>query len=631
MEENVQKRNEVSPEDEAKFLELAKLLGATIRRVALYFFEHPLVQESYNELFRFLHDILRQRKEITIGYSEGKIIVEQVNLTEKGGQMIAFLDSAFRQLHIESFTLSAPVTEEELKACILLMADPQRTVKEGGLTKLLSEKNIQNILVNQSVFIQVKKDEKIVTAPLDQLPSEGEAEPLVVESVPNVGEQPVQTPLEKTSAPADTRLVSPVVKDDENIGGGKGTGPGGGLGTGYGDAIPAPKRKRMKRVSYDEYKELLAKAKHFEPALQERLNDAIGKIEEEKRRVIREKEKVERILRSISDGLVVVNAQGEVMFMNSAAEKLLGKSKGDIAGKNIFENLSDNQIASVYREHPDIGEKTDKVAEIVLHGQENTKKILRASSAVIEDTNGLTVGTVAVLSDVTKQKEIDELKDKFVAHVSHELRSPLTIIKSAVLAVKDKIAGDINPEQEDLLKDASDSIGRLERLINDLLDISKIESGRMELKKVPVDLGDLVSNTVESSMLWAKSKGLTLRTEVQPLPRLEVDPDKVMQVVMNLLSNAIKFTPASGEITVSAQIDGQESFVAVSVKDTGPGIAPEHLEKMFQKFQQFGHGRGGSGLGLYISKELVELHGGKIWVESGLGKGTKFSFTIPLK
>jgi len=345
---------------------------------------------------------------------------------------------------------------------------------------------------------------------------------------------------------------------------------------------------------------------------------------------VREKEKTERILRSISDGLMVVDKEGKVVFMNEAAEKMLGKPKEQMAGKNIVDNLDEHQVASFTKESS-VTEQGDKVEEIIVHGTENTRKILRASSAIIEDTSGMTVGTVSVLSDVTKQKEIDALKDKFVAHVSHELRSPLTIIKGAVLTVRDGIAGELNPEQAELLKDAGEGISRLERLINDLLDIAKIESGKMELKLAPVNINELIQKEVDSSQLWAKSKKLELKAIPGTIPETQVDPDKFNQIIMNLISNAIKFTKEQGHINITTMTKPGENFIYISVRDSGVGIAKDNLHKVFQKFQQFGIGRGGSGLGLFICKELVEMHGGKISIESDLGQGTTFIFTIPVK
>ncbi|MDD5132686.1 MAG: PAS domain-containing sensor histidine kinase, partial [bacterium] len=313
-----------------------------------------------------------------------------------------------------------------------------------------------------------------------------------------------------------------------------------------------------------------------------------------------------------------------------AAEKLLGKPKDQVAGKHIAENLSEHQIASFSKEIS-TGDQGDKVEEIVVHGQENTRKILRASSAIIEDTSGMTLGTVSVLSDVTKQKEIDQLKDKFVAHVSHELRSPLTLIKGAVLTVKEKIAGELNHDQEDLLNDAGEGIARLERLINDLLDISKIESGKMELKLAPADLNNLIQKVVDSSQLWAKNKKLELKAIPGNIPGTQVDQDKFTQIIMNLISNAIKFTPDQGHIVLETYHQPEENNIYVTIQDTGVGIAKDNLHKVFGKFQQFGVGRGGSGLGLFICKELVEMHGGTIIIDSDTGKGTKFTITIPVK
>jgi PAS domain S-box-containing protein len=637
------KEREVSPQDAANFLELAKQLGATVRRVSLYFYDHPLVQDAYKRVLAVLQTLFSDRAELNFGYIDGKIIIENVNLTEKGGQTMVFLDNAFRSLSVESLNIMKGVGEEELKTFIMLMADPQKTVKDGGLAKLLVEKQVVNITINQSVFIQVKKGDTVITTPIPK----GEPAPKAEEKsaaapvepgVPAKTDTPVAPPKSQTAkAPG---LGSGLgagqgagLGTGEGAGAGQGTGkgPGTGAGPGSGGITAEPKKaKRMKRIAFDEYKELLAKSKNFDEILQKKIQLAINDMLEDKQHLVREKEKVERILRSISDGLVVVNAEGQVMFMNDAAEKLLGKPKKDVAGKNIIDTLEDHQIASFSKEVPGAS-PADKVAEIVVHGRENTKKVLRASSAIIEDTNGMTVGTVSVLSDVTKQKELDQLKDKFVAHVSHELRSPLTIIKGAVLTVKDKIAGDINKDQEDLLNDAALGIGRLERLINDLLDIAKIESGKMELKLSQVDLKTLINSVVDQCQLWAKNKNLELKAVTAETPLMQLDGDKVTQIVMNLISNAIKFTPEHGLITVESVLDSSRNAVVVSVQDTGPGLTPDNLKKIFQKFEQFGSMRGGSGLGLFISKELVEMHGGQITVESNVGQGTKFTFSLPIK
>lgn len=628
------KAPQASEQDIAKFISLAKLLGGTVRKTSLYFIDHPFVKESFKQLQDVLQEIFSARKEINFGLIEGKIIIENINLSERAGQMIALLEGTFKNLQIESLTIYTGVTELEMQDFIVLMSDPQKTVKDGGLSQLLKNKNVSHVIVNQSTFVQMKKGEFISNAPSPDKPKR-RSRPTVIGSGTGTGTGGFG-PGGGTGTGGSGTGTGTGTGHGSGLGPGLGSGLGSGLGTGLGPGLGGDmesivkKAGRMKRISYDEYKELVAKANHFDETVQHKVREAVNEMIEDKKKLVREKEKTERILRSISDGLMVVDKEGKVVFMNEAAEKMLGKPRDQMAGKHIIDNLDEHQVAS-FTKDSSLPEQGDKVEEIIVHGLENTRKILRASSAIIEDTNGMTVGTVSVLSDVTKQRELDALKDKFVAHVSHELRSPLTIIKGAVLTVKDKIAGELNPEQEELLKDAGDGISRLERLINDLLDIAKIESGRMELKLAPVNINELIQKVVDSSQLWAKSKKLELKAIAGTIPETQADPDKITQIIMNLISNAIKFTPEQGHINITTMIKPEENSIYISVRDSGVGIAKDNLHKVFQKFQQFGVGRGGSGLGLFICKELVEMHGGTIVIESDLGQGTTFIFTIPVK
>ena len=231
-------------------------------------------------------------------------------------------------------------------------------------------------------------------------------------------------------------------------------------------------------------------------------------------------------------------------------------------------------------------------------------------------------------------EKLDQLKSDFVSIVSHELRTPLSITKEGISLVLDGITGSINPQQQKILTTSRNNIDRLARIINSLLDISRIESGKMELRKNDVDLKLLIKNALASFENMAKEKGLELRfnfPEEQEKIILSVDEDKIIQVFTNLLGNSIKFTE-KGYIEVS--LSQSESGAEVAIRDTGIGIAPQDLQKLFNKFLQFGRvagaGEKGTGLGLSIAKGLVELHGGKIWAESELGKGSKFIFTLPV-
>lgn len=231
-------------------------------------------------------------------------------------------------------------------------------------------------------------------------------------------------------------------------------------------------------------------------------------------------------------------------------------------------------------------------------------------------------------------KELDRLKSDFVSNVSHELRTPLTAIKGSADLLLREVAGPLTEKQAHYLSRVRSNTQHLAGLINDLLDLSKIEAGKTELTATRVSLGRLVHEVVETLRPIAAEKLITLdATAPEPSILVWADRDKVTQVLVNLIGNAIKFTPAQGRVTVSAARDGKE-WIQVSVNDTGPGIPAEERQKIFDKFYQVAEeGRQkpkGTGLGLAISKALVELHGGRIWVESELNHGSTFSFTLPV-
>lgn len=230
-----------------------------------------------------------------------------------------------------------------------------------------------------------------------------------------------------------------------------------------------------------------------------------------------------------------------------------------------------------------------------------------------------------------KLAQLEKMKDDFVSHVSHELRTPMTIIKEGVSQVADGLHGSVVDAQKQCLSHALKAIERLGRVVDNLLDISKIEAGKMRLNKKLIDVADIARRVIQDFSSQAKAKGLELRADFPAhMPKAYADEDKVVQVFVNLIGNALKFTE-KGHIRISL-IDG-ESAVECSVSDTGMGIASEDLPKVFDKFEQFGRKRDshhkGTGLGLAISKSIVEAHGGSIRIESRLGQGTSFLFSLP--
>jgi signal transduction histidine kinase len=237
------------------------------------------------------------------------------------------------------------------------------------------------------------------------------------------------------------------------------------------------------------------------------------------------------------------------------------------------------------------------------------------------------------IEEKSRQLEItSQHKSEFLANMSHELRTPLNAIIGFSEVLYERMFGEINEKQSEYIRDILESGQHLLSLINDILDLSKIEAGRMELELSEFDLPSIIENTLTLVRERAGRRGITLeRTIDERLRSIRADERKVKQVLLNLLSNALKFTPEGGKIDVQATVN--DGVAEISVIDTGVGIAPKDQETVFEEFRQVGTTSKkveGTGLGLAISRKFVELHGGKIWVRSEVGKGSTFAFTLPL-
>ena len=272
---------------------------------------------------------------------------------------------------------------------------------------------------------------------------------------------------------------------------------------------------------------------------------------------------------------------------------------------------------------------------------------LGISTSPVFDENGEITSSVHIAKNITerkkaeerlrkaneKLKEYNQLKDEFISTASHELRTPLSIIMGAIRLILDEIPGKIVEEQRDVLATAMENVQRLSRIVDSLLSISRIESGKLDLQKTVVNICELIKSTVSDYKDLAQEKALSLDCEV-PEHSVDIclDPDKTKEVLINLISNSVKFTPEGGWVKVICT--KQDGKVLVSVQDSGVGIAKEDIPKLFDKFTQFGRkagpGEKGTGLGLAIAKKLVEMHGGKIEVESKVNKGTTFTIFLPL-
>jgi len=255
-----------------------------------------------------------------------------------------------------------------------------------------------------------------------------------------------------------------------------------------------------------------------------------------------------------------------------------------------------------------------------------------ADQAVIAIQNARLVGEIR---DKSQQLEVaNKHKSEFLANMSHELRTPLNAIIGFSEVLLERMFGELNEKQDDYLKDIHSSGRHLLTLINDILDLSKIEAGRMELEPSTFDLASALSNAMTLVRERAQRHGITLEQQVDPqLGEVTADERKFKQILVNLLSNAVKFTPDGGRIDVNAR--REEDNVVIAVHDTGIGIAAQDQAAVFEEFRQVGRDytnkQEGTGLGLTLTKKFVELHGGRIWLDSEPGKGSTFTFTIPVK
>lgn len=328
--------------------------------------------------------------------------------------------------------------------------------------------------------------------------------------------------------------------------------------------------------------------------------------------------------RKALEGLKEVMQKGRHYEVETAIQAKDGSKKTLLVSTTSIRYKNRDMFLSIYR---DITERKKIEEEL-----KKSKEKLETQAWGLQKTNEAVRLLYKELEQKNKElKKVDQLKSDFISTVSHELRTPLTITKEGISLILDKIPGEINEKQEKMLSIARSNIDRLARIIDDLLDVSKIEAGKVELKRELVDIAGLIRHLASSFESNLKEKNLNLKVNI-PEKQIDayVDPDKIAQVFTNLIGNALKFTDR-GYIEISLQ--EKEKEIACIVADTGLGISEEDLPKVFSKFEQFGRlpgsGEKGTGLGLAITKGIIELHGGKIWVESKLGQRTKFSFILP--
>lgn len=340
------------------------------------------------------------------------------------------------------------------------------------------------------------------------------------------------------------------------------------------------------------------------------------------------------ILRTTTDFVAMYDAQLAPTFLNHALRAAMGFTMECAASDFTLQDIHGNATNSLLENaFPQAREHGVWVGDTELNIPGGHSLPISLSIHVHRNEEGKIIFYSTIGRDISAYKEIDQLKGEFISTVSHELRTPLTAIRGSLGLLEGGIAGELPEMAREMITIALENSERLIRLVNDLLDLEKMNSGKMELCKSSHDISHLIANAVRDLSATAQAAGIELVIE-QSLPiQLNVDGDRITQVLVNLIGNAIKFSPENSTVEIGT-VELTTSNLRVYVRDHGSGIARDDLDRLFRKFSQVdasaNRRRGGTGLGLAISKMLVELHGGTIGVSSELGKGTTFWFELPL-
>lgn len=342
-----------------------------------------------------------------------------------------------------------------------------------------------------------------------------------------------------------------------------------------------------------------------------------------------EKSRLKTIINYMGNGVMVTNRNLEVVLHNPALMRLMEISEEVENPAPISTIIHDESLINTLKQIQG-GESSEN--ESISQEINAGTNVLRAISAPALGPDSSIVGTVTVIEDITAFKQLDQMKTDFVNMVAHELRSPLSAIKQQNHVLLEGLCGPLGEKQHEFVSRGSNRIDSLLELINDLLDVAKIEAGKYVQRRVPTDIGQAIEDTIALMDSKAREKGIALSFSLKDLKPVQADPKNIEEIFNNLISNAINYSPEGGKVTVTAQ--GQGEYMEIRVEDTGVGISPEELPKIFDKFYRVKHPKTrqviGTGLGLAIVKGIVDAHHGTIDVESVVDKGTTFRILFPV-
>jgi len=343
-----------------------------------------------------------------------------------------------------------------------------------------------------------------------------------------------------------------------------------------------------------------------------------------------EKNKSLAIVKSISDPLIVINVDYKILLINNACEKFFNLKENSVLNSNLIDVIRNSEL---YELIFDVFKgKIKEKSKIIIFNLNNKVFYFNVLITLVETKSDNNSEMVILLQDITNLKEIENIKTDFISTISHEFKTPLTSIMMGASLIEDDAIGIINEKQQKIISAIKEDGEKLNSLVTNLLQLSKIEWSRSIFDIHACSIVAIIDNCINPFYDIAVSKDIKLIFDADDnLPNINADPEKISWVITNLLSNSLKFTNAGDEITIDAHVIKKEMII--SVKDTGIGIPEEYLRKIFNKFVQVRNDHCediGTGLGLTIAKEIVDAHSGKIWCESNLDVGSKFTFTLPL-
>ncbi len=333
------------------------------------------------------------------------------------------------------------------------------------------------------------------------------------------------------------------------------------------------------------------------------------------------------LFNSMVEGVLLLDGEERVRLVNQALEHLFGLT-GDLRGRTLMEALRLHELLELVSRVRAVGQVLG--FELELPGLDSRR--LQVNATALLDRGGKQRGMILVFHDLTRLKQLENTRQEFVANVSHELRTPLSMIKGYVETLINGAKDDPNVATR-FLQTIEKHADRLTYLIEDLLTISRLESGQVVMNLQKVELRSVAGDVINDLQSRARNKQVVLENQIADEIAVRADADRIQQVLFNLVDNAIKYGRLEGQVWLNARFAG-EQFVEVSVRDNGPGIPPDSLDRVFERFYRVDKARsreqGGTGLGLSIVKHIIQSHGGEVWVESQVGQGTTFFFTLPL-